>query len=96
MINHSYLFFFFPSQAQAIMLLAGNGPQAKPVSMPKPQKPVYHSPTTSYPPIMSPSFVPSISYTVSEMGSGSNGVTMASLASTRNNQTDAFNMAPAG
>ncbi|KAL1208970.1 Protein TIFY 6A [Cardamine amara subsp. amara] len=73
-----------PDKAEAIMLLAGNEPhQAKPVSMSKPQNPVHHSPTTTHPPTMSPSFVPSISYT------------MASLASTHNNQTDAFNMAPA-
>ncbi|KAL1200743.1 Protein TIFY 6A [Cardamine amara subsp. amara] len=84
-----------PDKAEAIMLLAGNEPQAKPVSMSKPQNPVHPSPTTTYPPTMSPSFVPSISYIVSETGSGSNGVTMASLASTHNNQTDAFNMAPA-
>jgi jasmonate ZIM domain-containing protein len=91
-----------PEKAQAIMLLAGNGPHAKPVSQPKPQKLVHHSLPTTDPPTMPPSFLPSISYIVSETrSSGSNGVTglgptktKASLASTRNNQTAAFSMAP--
>ncbi|VVB00890.1 unnamed protein product [Arabis nemorensis] len=89
-------------KADAIMLLAGNGPQAKPVPMSKSQKPVHHSLATIDPPTMHPSFLPFTSYIVSETGSGSNGVTrlggsktMSSLASTpQNDQTDASNMVP--
>lgn len=86
------------------MLLAGNGPQAKPVPMSETQKPVHHSLATIDTPTMHPSFLPFTSYIVSETGRGSNGVTrlgatnsMSSLAfTTRNNQTDASNMAPSG
>ncbi|XP_010461670.1 PREDICTED: protein TIFY 6A-like [Camelina sativa] len=74
-----------PEKAQAIMLLARNGPQATPISMPKPQNRVHHSPATTYSPTLFPS----------------NGITgllprqkMVSLVSTCNNQTDASNMAP--
>lgn len=85
------------------MLLAGNGPQAKPVSM-STQKPVLHSSATIDPPTMPHSFLPSASYIFSETGSGSNEVTGLGATKTmsrvapmpQNNQTDASNMAPTG
>ncbi|XP_023645109.1 protein TIFY 6A isoform X2 [Capsella rubella] len=69
-----------PEKAHAIMLLARDGPQDKPVPMPRPQKPVHHpfAVVTDH----------------SKTGSGTTGLrvtkTMTSLASTH---TDASNMA---
>lgn len=97
--THLLYSFIRPSQAKAIMLLAGNGS-----SMPRAFSPpqthqhaVHHTRASVDSSAMPPSFMPTISYLSPEAGSSTNGLGAAKLtrgltSTCHENQTNASNI----